>query len=74
MTARNYSNPLGLTNAQIRVIEYAGQGMSNKVIARVLGREPKTIEHHMWAACRRLGVNRRKAAFEKLNEIKGATA
>jgi DNA-binding NarL/FixJ family response regulator len=46
----------GLTPTQVKVAECLLEGMSNKEVARRLGRSSRTIEDHRADIYRRLGV------------------
>lgn len=53
-----------LTERQRQVIDLAVQGLPNKAIARQLSIAEHTVERHLDAAYRKLGVtNRTEAAF-----------
>jgi DNA-binding CsgD family transcriptional regulator len=52
--------PDSLTPAERRVAELAGEGLTTSAIAALLVVSPKTVETHLGAAFRKLGVHRRQ--------------
>jgi ATP/maltotriose-dependent transcriptional regulator MalT len=64
-TRTTASNPAGLTNRQLEVLELLTDGLSNGEIAEKLFLSKKTVEHHVAAIYSKLGVgNRSKAIAE----------
>lgn len=59
------ANTLGLTEMQLTVLR-AVHGRSSKEAARTLGISQSTVDKHIENACKRLGVNGRKAALPLL--------
>ena len=55
-------HPLGLTRRQAEVLELVSQGLTNRAIADRMFITPKTVDHHIQAIYRTLGVNDRVAA------------
>lgn len=55
-------HPHGLTRRQAEVIELLSEGLTNREIADRLFITHKTVDHHVGAVYRRLGVNDRQAA------------
>ena len=73
-------NPAGLTRRELEVLTLLGQGLRNIDIAQRLVVSPKTVDHHVSAILRKLGVPNRGAAAEEAvrlgledREIPGAT-
>jgi DNA-binding CsgD family transcriptional regulator len=73
-------NPAGLTRRELEVLSLLGQDLRNIDIARRLVVSPKTVDHHVSAILRKLGVPNRAAAAEEAvrlgledREILGAT-
>ena len=58
-TARN---PGGLTGRELEVLSLVVQGLPNRQIAARLVVSPKTVEHHVSAILRKLGVQSRSQA------------
>jgi DNA-binding NarL/FixJ family response regulator len=56
------SNPAGLTNRQLEVLELVAAGFTNHEIADRLYISPKTVEHHVSAILTRLGSSDRREA------------
>lgn len=63
--AHTQGNPAGLTRRQLEVVALLGQGLRNVDIAERLVVSPKTVDHHVSAILRKLGVSNRVAAAEK---------
>ena len=64
---RTRSNPAGLTARQLEVLELIAQGASNADIAARLFLSTKTVDHHVSAILRKLGVpTRGQAAAEAI--------
>ncbi len=53
----------GLTPAEVEVLAEAAEGLSNKAIARQLGRAPGTVRAHMSSILRKLGAKNRGEAI-----------
>jgi DNA-binding CsgD family transcriptional regulator/tetratricopeptide (TPR) repeat protein len=61
------SNPKGLTEREVEVLTLIGAGLRNAAIADRLVVSPKTVDHHVSAILRKLGVpNRRAAGLEAI--------
>jgi ATP/maltotriose-dependent transcriptional regulator MalT len=58
-------NPAGLTRRELEVLALLGQGLRNADIAERLVVSPKTVDHHVSAILRKLGVPNRVAAAEE---------
>ena len=57
-------NPAGLTARQLEILGLVTAGLGNADIARHLVISPKTVDHHVSAILRKLGVPTRAAAAE----------
>lgn len=62
---RTQLNPAGLTGRELEVLALLGQGLRNVDIAGRLVVSPKTVDHHVSAILRKLGVSNRVAAVEE---------
>jgi ATP/maltotriose-dependent transcriptional regulator MalT len=62
---RTQLNPAGLTSRELEVLALLGQGLRNVDIAERLVVSPKTVDHHVSAILRKLGVPTRSAAAEE---------
>lgn len=62
---RTRGDPLGLTGRERQVFELARQGLSNAGIASRLHRSERTVEHHVAAVLRKLGVDTRLALMAR---------
>lgn len=62
---RTQLNPAGLTGRELEVLALLGQGLRNVDIAERLVVSPKTVDHHVSAILRKLGVPNRVAAAEE---------
>ncbi len=62
---RTQLNPAGLTSRELEVLALLGQGLRNVDIAERLVVSPKTVDHHVSAILRKLGVPNRVAAAEE---------
>ncbi len=62
---RTQLNPAGLTSRELEVLALLGQGLRNVDIAGRLVVSPKTVDHHVSAILRKLGVSNRVAAAEE---------
>ena len=63
--AATRSNPGGLTAREFEVLALLGEGMRNADIAARLVVSEKTVDHHVSAVLRKLGVPNRAAAAEE---------
>jgi ATP/maltotriose-dependent transcriptional regulator MalT len=63
--ARTQLNPAGLTGRELEVLALLGKGFRNVDIADRLVVSPKTVDHHVSAILRKLGVRDRVAAAEE---------
>jgi DNA-binding NarL/FixJ family response regulator len=59
-TDSSLSPGVHLTHQEVRVVDYAHRGWSNKEIARVLGISENTVKKHLAHAFDKLGVKRRR--------------
>jgi DNA-binding CsgD family transcriptional regulator/tetratricopeptide (TPR) repeat protein len=62
---RTRDNPAGLTSRELEVLALLGRGLRNVDIAERLVVSPKTVDHHVSAILRKLGVPNRAAAAEE---------
>jgi DNA-binding CsgD family transcriptional regulator len=62
---RTRLNPAGLTSRELEVLALLGRGLRNVDIAGRLVVSPKTVDHHVSAILRKLGVPNRVAAAEE---------
>jgi DNA-binding CsgD family transcriptional regulator/tetratricopeptide (TPR) repeat protein len=62
---RTQRNPAGLTRRELEVLGLLGEGLRNVDIAERLVLSPKTVDHHVSAILRKLGVPNRVAAAEE---------
>jgi DNA-binding CsgD family transcriptional regulator/tetratricopeptide (TPR) repeat protein len=60
------AHPEGLSARQAEVLGLLGEGLTNAEIARRLFLTPKTVEHHVGAILRKLGVSSRAEAVERV--------
>ena len=60
--AQTSENPSGLTARELEVLALLGQGLRNADIARRLVVSPKTVDHHVSAVLRKMGVRTRGEA------------
>jgi HD-GYP domain-containing protein (c-di-GMP phosphodiesterase class II) len=56
------SLPNGLTERELKVLRHVTRGLSNKEIAQALNISPRTVQHHVIHAYRKIGVATRAAA------------
>ena len=68
-TKETASNPAGLTNRQLEVLELVTAGLSNGEIAKRLFLSKKTVEHHVAAIYSKLGVGSRAKAIAKASDL-----
>jgi ATP/maltotriose-dependent transcriptional regulator MalT len=66
---RTQGNPAGLTSRELEVLALLGQGLRNVDIAERLVVSPKTVDHHVSAILRKLGVPNRLAAAEEAHRL-----
>ena len=57
-------NPYGLTDRELEILTHLGDGLRNAEIAERLVLSAKTVDHHVGAVLRKLGVGDRVAAGE----------
>jgi ATP/maltotriose-dependent transcriptional regulator MalT len=62
---RTERNPAGLTSRELEVLVLLAEGLRNVDIAERLVVSPKTVDHHVSAILRKLGVPNRAAAAEE---------
>ena len=60
--ATTQNNPWRLTAREMEVLTLIGRGLANRDIARALVLSPKTVDHHVSAVLRKVGVADRGAA------------
>lgn len=60
--ASTNDNPAGLTNRELEVLPLPAEGLRNAEIAQRLVVSQKTVDHHVSAILRKLGVNTRGQA------------
>lgn len=68
------SNPAGLTERQVEVLQLLGQGMSNAEIAERLVLSIRTVEVHVAAVLDKLGAHTRRAAAARAADLGILTA
>jgi DNA-binding CsgD family transcriptional regulator len=68
--ASTRSNPAGLTDRQIDVLELVRAGLSNADIASRLYISPRTVEHHVSGVFAKLGVSSRLEAVTRWDELR----
>ena len=56
------SNPAGLTEREIEILQLLDEGLRNADIARRLYVSPKTVDHHVSSILSKLGVKTRQEA------------
>ncbi len=64
--ATTRANPAGLTERQLQILQLVRQGHSTAEIAESLVVSARTVDHHIAAACLKLGVHSRREAVVKL--------
>jgi DNA-binding CsgD family transcriptional regulator len=62
---RTRLNPAGLTSRELEVLALLGQDLRNVDIAERLVVSAKTVDHHVSAILRKLGVHNRAAAADE---------
>lgn len=62
LRASTNENPAGLTNRELEVLPLLAEGLRNAEIAQRLVLSQKTVDHHVSAILRKLGVNTRGQA------------
>ncbi|HEV3480036.1 MAG TPA: AAA family ATPase [Gaiellaceae bacterium] len=67
--AQTRANPAGLTRRELDVLELLAEGLRNSEIAARLVLSAKTVDHHVSAILRKLGVPNRAAAAEKAKQL-----
>ncbi|MFF1530065.1 LuxR C-terminal-related transcriptional regulator [Cellulomonas sp. NPDC058312] len=50
------AGPAGATPARVAVLRLVAQGLSNRAVARLLGLSPRSVENHLAATYRTLGI------------------
>lgn len=68
------TNPAGLTDRQLEILGLVEAGLSNAEIAQRLVVSPRTVDHHVSAILRKLGVHTRREAAAKAADIQGTPA
>ena len=63
-------NPAGLTARQLEILGLVTTGLGNADIARHLVISPKTVDHHVSAILRKLGVSSRAAAADAARRLR----
>ena len=63
-------NPAGLTARQLEILGLVSAGLGNADIARHLVISPKTVDHHVSAILRKLGVSNRAAAADAARRLR----
>src|SRR5258706_7709565 len=63
--ASTLANPAGLTTREVEVLRLVAQGFRNVEIAESLFVSPKTVDHHVSAVLRKVGVRSRAGAAGK---------
>jgi DNA-binding NarL/FixJ family response regulator len=58
-----------LTKRELEILHLAGDGLSNRQIARALWLSDQTVKFHLAKAYRKLGVTDRRAAVERLRDV-----
>ena len=56
------SNPAGLTEREVEILQLLDEGLRNADIARRLYVSPKTVDHHVSSILSKLGVKTRQEA------------
>jgi ATP/maltotriose-dependent transcriptional regulator MalT len=63
------THDLGLTRSEQRVAELAASGMTNRDVAATLFISPKTVEHNLARAYRKLGIHSRAELGQKISQL-----
>jgi DNA-binding CsgD family transcriptional regulator len=66
---RQLGNATNLTHAELRVARRAGNGVSNKDIAREFQLSVRTVEHQLQSVYGKLGITRRSELSQALTEV-----
>jgi DNA-binding CsgD family transcriptional regulator len=65
------TNPAGLTDRQLEILRLVAAGLSNAEIAQRLVVSTRTVDHHVSAVLRKLGVATRRDAAAWAAELEG---
>jgi DNA-binding CsgD family transcriptional regulator/tetratricopeptide (TPR) repeat protein len=65
------ANPAGLTDRELEIVRLVTTGLSNAEIAHRLVVSPRTVDHHVSAVLRKLGVRTRRDAAARIAELEG---
>ena len=63
------ANPAGLTDRELEILRLVATGLSNAEIAQRLVVSPRTVDHHVSAILRKLGVSTRREAAARAAEF-----
>jgi DNA-binding CsgD family transcriptional regulator len=63
------THDLGLTRSEQRVAELAASGMTNRDVAATLFISPKTVEHNLARAYRKLGIHSRAELGQRISQL-----
>jgi ATP/maltotriose-dependent transcriptional regulator MalT len=63
------THDLGLTPSELRVAELAASGMTNRDVAASLFISPKTVEHNLARAYRKLGIHSRAELGQQISQL-----
>ncbi len=74
LAATHSSGQAALTGRELRVVELVLDGLTNRQIARALFLSPRTVEHHLRNAYRKLAVSSREELSEALAADRDRTA